>query len=83
MNSVAGAMAKMDRVAPPEIADDMHTVATQAAQAAQNIQSAQSLRDLWGSSGTMGSASNASASMHVGRYALEHCGFSIEGTAHN
>lgn len=83
MNSVADAMAKMDRVAPPEIADDMHTVATQAAQAAQSIQSAQSLRDLWGSSDAMGSASSASASMHVGRYALEHCGFSIEGTAHN
>lgn len=83
MNSVADAMARMDRVAPPEIAEDMHTLATQAAQAAKSIQSAQSLRDLWGSSDAVGSVDSTSASLHVAEYTLEHCGFSIEGTARN
>ncbi|HET8930778.1 MAG TPA: hypothetical protein VFN21_08995 [Acidimicrobiales bacterium] len=81
MRTIERVVTAMDRAAPPAIAADMHTVAAATTAAVASIDDAKSGEDLFNSMSDLTTTEVASATEGVTRYTLEHCGFSLEGTA--
>ncbi len=81
LRGVDEAVGEMDRTAPPAIAADMHTLASELHSLAASVESAQTFGAVLDSMMALDGATAGRAGKRVGAYLSEHCGFGLEGHA--
>lgn len=81
MHSFDGFVADMARSAPPAIAADMQTVSDATSAAVDALDTASGVHGMFDVMKNFETAEAAEAAERVASYTLEHCGFSLEGTA--
>lgn len=81
MHSFERFVADMEASAPSTIATDMKTVSNATSTAVDALDTASGVDGLFDAMKNIQTAEAAKASERVASYTLEHCGFSLEGTA--
>lgn len=81
MHSFDGFVSDMERSAPSAVAADMKTVSSATSAAVDALDSASGVRGLFDAMKNVQTREATEASERVASYTLEHCGFSLEGSA--